>query len=55
MLDEAREAFADAHAVRDFDLVEIPFPERGEPRLRAGGAREEPEGPDPEPAMAERE
>ena len=52
VLEEAREAFGAAHAVRDFDLVEIPFPERGEPRLRVGGAREEREGPDPEPATA---
>ena len=43
VLDEAREAFPDAHAVRDFDLVEIPFPERGEPRLIEKGARERPE------------
>jgi ribonuclease Z len=45
VLDEAREAFSNAHAVRDFDLVEIPFPERGEPELVEGGAkrlREEP-------------
>jgi ribonuclease Z len=52
VLDEAREAFEEVHAVRDFDLVEIPFPERGEPRLRPGGAREESEGRDPEPAAA---
>lgn len=36
---EAREEFANAHAPRDFDLVEIPFPERGEPRLVENGAR----------------
>jgi ribonuclease Z len=52
VLEEAREAFDRVHAVRDFDLIEIPFPERGEPRLRVGGAREEPEGTDPEPAAA---
>mgnify|MGYP002398384966 CR=1 FL=1 len=52
VLKEAREAFEEAHAVRDFDLIEIPFPERGEPRLRVGGAREEQEGPDPTPATA---
>ena len=33
VLEEARDAFPAAHAVRDFDLVEIPFPERGEPKL----------------------
>ncbi len=52
VLDEAREAFPNAHAVRDFDLVEIPFPERGEPRLIERGAKEQREGPDPEPAPA---
>ena len=36
---EAREAFPAAIAPRDFDLIEIPFPERGEPRLVEGGAR----------------
>ena len=44
VLDEAREAFPQAHAVRDFDLIEIPFPERGEPRLIEGGARQQLEG-----------
>ena len=29
-----------AFAPRDFDVVEIPFPERGEPRLIEGGARD---------------
>ena len=31
--DEARAIFARTEVPRDFDLVEIPFPERGEPRL----------------------
>jgi ribonuclease Z len=43
VLAEAREAFAGAIAPRDFDLVEIPFPERGKPRLVENGARERPE------------
>ena len=38
VLAEAREAFPAAEAPRDFDLVEIPFPERGEPRLIENGA-----------------
>ncbi|MCO5315528.1 MAG: ribonuclease Z [Solirubrobacterales bacterium] len=38
-LDEAREIFPGAVAPRDFDLIELPFPERGEPRLVPGGAR----------------
>ncbi len=32
--DEAREAFAETVVPRDFDVVEIPFPERGRPELR---------------------
>ena len=32
--DEAREAFSNVIVPRDFDRVEIPFPERGEPELR---------------------
>ena len=43
VIKEARQAFANTHAVRDFDLVEIPFPERGDPKLIEGGARERPE------------
>jgi ribonuclease Z len=42
--DEAREAFGNTIVPRDFDRVEIPFPERGEPRhVRA------PEGAPPVP------
>jgi len=41
---EAREVFPAAVAPRDFDLVEVPFPERGEPRLIDRGALER--GPD---------
>jgi ribonuclease Z len=51
ILDEAREEFPTAFAPRDFDLVEIPFPERGEPRLVENGARERPE-PEPAPTPA---
>jgi ribonuclease Z len=39
VLAEAREVFPGAEAPRDFDLVEIPFPERGEPMLIENGAR----------------
>jgi len=39
VLAEAREVFPTAEAPRDFDLVEIPFPERGDPTLIENGAR----------------
>jgi ribonuclease Z len=31
--DEAREAFGPTEVPRDFDTIDVPFPERGEPRL----------------------
>jgi ribonuclease Z len=40
VLDEAREVFEPTVAPRDFDLIELPFPERGEPDLVANGARQ---------------
>jgi ribonuclease Z len=40
ILDEAREVFEPSFAPRDFDLIEIPFPERGEPKLVPNGARD---------------
>lgn len=40
VLDEARETFEPTVAPKDFDTIEIPFPERGEPQLRPNGARE---------------
>ncbi len=43
VLGEAREAFPNTVAPRDFDLVEIPFPERGGPELIQEGARQRPE------------
>jgi ribonuclease Z len=49
VLTEAREAFPKTVAPRDFDLVEIPFPERGDPHLVPGGAKQRPE-PLAEPA-----
>jgi len=41
VLDEARETFEPTVAPRDFDVIEIPFPERGGPRLLPNGARTE--------------
>jgi ribonuclease Z len=43
VLDEAREAHPNVFAPRDFDLVQIPFPERGAPELVHKGAKEQPE------------
>jgi ribonuclease Z len=40
VLAEARAAFPGAVAPRDFDLVDIPLPERGDPVLVEGGARD---------------
>jgi hypothetical protein len=40
VLDEARDVFEPCVAPRDFDLIEIPLPERGEPALVPNGARE---------------
>jgi ribonuclease Z len=40
VLEEAHEVFEHAVAPRDFDLVEIPFAERGEPTLVGNGTRE---------------
>jgi ribonuclease Z len=39
VVEEARELFPETVVPRDFDLVEIPFPERGGPRLVRSGAR----------------
>jgi ribonuclease Z len=49
VLDEAREVFSNTVAPRDFDLIEVPFPERGDPHLVPEGARQRPE-PRAEPA-----
>jgi ribonuclease Z len=43
VLTEAREAFPATVAPRDFDLIEIPFPERGDPELVQEGAKQRPE------------
>jgi ribonuclease Z len=51
VLKEAREAFQNTVAPRDFDLIEVPFPERGEPHLVPEGAKQRPE-PQAEPAPA---
>ena len=45
VLAEAREVFLATVAPRDFDVVTIPLPERGEPELIENGAREDPAAP----------
>jgi ribonuclease Z len=50
LLEEAKEVFPATVAPRDFDVIEVPFVERGEPRLVRRGARP-PRGSDlPAPA-----
>jgi ribonuclease Z len=54
VVEEAREEFPGAEAPRDFDIVEVPFPERDRPRLIRNGARERPsEAPEATPAASE--
>ncbi|HWA53615.1 MAG TPA: ribonuclease Z [Solirubrobacterales bacterium] len=40
VLEEAEDVFEHCVAPKDFDLIEIPFPERGDPKLIPNGARE---------------
>jgi ribonuclease Z len=40
VLEDTRDLFESTIAPRDFDIVEIPFPERGTPHLVPNGARE---------------
>ncbi len=47
VLEEARDVFEPVVAPKDFDVIELPFPERGEPKLIPNGATER---PDPNPS-----
>ncbi len=49
VLEEARDIFEPSFAPRDFDVIEIPFPERGDPRLVPNGARTQDEPGDASP------
>ena len=52
--EEAREVFAASYVPRDFDAIEIPLPERGEPELvRWAPPRRTPESAPPPPAGAD--
>jgi len=53
VLEEARAEFPAVIAPRDFDLVEIPFRERGAPELVPNGARARREAPEADPAKAQ--
>lgn len=45
--EQARAVFAGAHVLRDFDTVEVPFPERGEPRILSWSERQRGESTEP--------
>ena len=50
--EQARAVFADTEAPRDFDTIEVPFPERAAPHLVPWAERREREAAAPEPAAA---
>jgi ribonuclease Z len=47
---EARTIFPDTVVPKDFDVIDVPFPERGSPRLLKGGVLRRPDAQQPEPA-----
>ncbi|HEX3687379.1 MAG TPA: ribonuclease Z [Gaiellaceae bacterium] len=47
---EARTIFAETVVPKDFDVIDVPFPERGSPRLVKGGVVQQREAEQPEPA-----
>jgi ribonuclease Z len=48
---EARTIFPDTVVPKDFDVIDVPFPERGAPRLVKGGAKQSREERAPEPEV----
>jgi hypothetical protein len=50
--EQAREVFAQTEAPRDYDTIEVPFSERGEPRLVRWSERRAHEVPSAEPVAA---
>jgi ribonuclease Z len=50
VLEEARDVFEPCVAPRDFDVIEIPFPERGEATLVPNGARTDHNGSNDKPS-----
>jgi ribonuclease Z len=55
VLKEAKEVFESTVAPKDFDLIELPFPEKGNPTLVANGARERSEDGSPDSLRSEEE
>ena len=51
---EARTVFPDTVVPKDFDTIELPFEERGRPRLHKGGAIDQEPGATAEPAAVPR-
>ncbi|MGZ8650242.1 MAG: ribonuclease Z, partial [Solirubrobacteraceae bacterium] len=51
---EARTVFPETVVPKDFDTIELPFEERGKPRLHKGGALDQEPGATAEPAAVPR-
>ena len=49
---EARTIFPDTVVPKDFDVIDVPFPERGTPALIKGGVKQQRDVPEPQPEEA---